>query len=72
MRQNLHDRYAPLPFFDAITDRSKHPNKPAKEVNPGRQPTGPFTGRCSRCESNDLWDDCTTYGCNNCGAVFSN
>ena len=62
----------PLPFFDALTDRKKYPNKPAKEVNPAGKPTGPFTGRCKRCGSNDLWDDATTYGCNNCGAVYSN
>lgn len=62
----------PLPFFDAITDKSKYPNKPPSVVNPERKPVGAYTGRCNRCESDDLWDDCTAYGCNNCGAVFSN
>ena len=67
-----HDKIDPLPFFDAITDRSTYPNKPPSVVNPDNKPTGAYTGRCKRCGSDDLWDDCTTYGCNNCGAVFSN
>lgn len=40
------------------------------QPNPDREPTGHFTGRCGTCGSKDLWDDVTTYGCNNCGAVF--
>jgi len=39
--------------------------------NPGNAPTGHFTGRCSRCGSNDLWDDNLAYGCNRCGAILS-
>lgn len=31
---------------------------------------GPYTGRCALCGSNDLWDDATCYGCNNCGAMY--
>lgn len=27
---------------------------------------GDFTGRCLKCGSNDLWDDMTAYGCNQC------
>lgn len=50
----------------------KYPNRPSRETNPSNAPTGPFTGRCSKCGSNDLWDDCTWYGCNNCGATFPN
>jgi hypothetical protein len=46
--------------------------KLASVVNPKNKPTGPYTGRCKRCGSDDLWDDCTAYGCNNCGAVYSN
>lgn len=65
-------RSEPLPFFDAVTDRTKYPNKPPSVTNPNNKPTGPFTGRCKRCGSNSLWDDSTAYGCNNCGAVYSN
>ncbi len=65
-------RSEPLPFFEKITDRTKYPNRPSSVTNPNNKPTGPFTGRCKRCGSNDLWDDCTAYGCNNCGAVYSN
>lgn len=68
----MRDRSDPLPFFDAITDRSKYPNRSQQETNPKREPTGPFTGRCKRCGSNNLWDDQSVYGCNNCGAVYSN
>jgi len=38
--------------------------------NPDNKPTGHFTGRCEQCGSTDLWDDCTAYGCNRCGALF--
>ncbi len=62
----------PLPFIDALAPRSKFPNKPPNETNPNGEPCGPYTGRCKRCQSDDLWDDCTAYGCNNCGAVYSN
>ena len=66
------DRSDPLPFSDAITDRTKYPNKSPRETNPRNEPVGAFTGRCKRCGSDDLWDDHSTYGCNNCGAVYSN
>ena len=39
-----------------------------RKNNPYNEPTGHFTGRCSRCGSNDLWDDNLHYGCNKCGA----
>lgn len=65
-------RSEPLPSFEKITDRTKYPNKPSSVADPNNEPTGPFTGRCKCCGSNDLWDDCTAYGCNNCGAVYSN
>lgn len=38
--------------------------------NPNNEPTGHFTGRCSKCGSNDLWDDNMHYGCNTCGAFL--
>jgi hypothetical protein len=70
----MRDRSDPLPFFEALQRRNdkKYPNRPARETNPDNKPTGPYTGRCKRCGSADLWDDCTAYGCNNCGAVYSN
>jgi hypothetical protein len=68
------DRSDPLPFFGQADKLSlhKYPNRPPYEVNPRRESVGPYTGRCKRCQSNDLWDDCSCYGCNNCGAVYSN
>lgn len=62
----------PLPFFDALTDTTKYPNRPRHETNPKNEPTGAYTGRCKRCGSGNLWDDASVYGCNNCGAVYSN
>ncbi len=38
--------------------------------NPSSEPTGHFSGRCSNCGSNDLWDDNLAYGCNSCGAFL--
>ena len=38
-----------------------------RKNNPNDEPTGPYTGRCSNCGSNDLWDDNLAYGCNSCG-----
>jgi transcription initiation factor TFIIIB Brf1 subunit/transcription initiation factor TFIIB len=35
------------------------------------EPTGHFTGRCSQCGSDDLWDDNDHYGCNSCGAILA-
>lgn len=68
------DRTDPLPFFDALQSQSgkPYPNRPRSETNPNNEPTGPYTGRCKRCGSNDLWDDVSHYGCNNCGAVYTN
>ena len=60
----------PLPFFDGPS-LANFPNRQHSEVNPQNKPVGPFTGRCKRCGSDDLWDDCSCYGCNNCGAVYS-
>ncbi len=45
--------------------------KEQKKQNPNNEPTGHYTGRCSRCGSNDLWDDNLHYGCNNCGALLA-
>lgn len=39
--------------------------------NPRAEPTGHFTGRCSKCGSNNLWDDNLHYGCNSCGAFLA-
>lgn len=49
-------------------DKEEHRTK----NNPDGRPIGPYTGRCARCESNDLWDDATWYGCNYCGAMYPN
>lgn len=38
--------------------------------NPNGEPVGHYIGRCMKCESRDLWDDDTAYGCNSCGAWF--
>jgi len=43
---------------------------PKVKINPKNEPVGHYTGRCMKCESNDLWDDVTAYGCNTCGAVY--
>jgi len=40
--------------------------------NPNHESVGPYTGRCANCHSNDLWDDETMYGCNQCGKWYSN
>ena len=45
-------------------------NSLQKRNNPDNEPVGHFTGRCNECHSKDLWDDCTAYGCNCCGATF--
>lgn len=38
--------------------------------NPNNEPTGPFTGRCPRCGSKNLWDDNLAYGCNDCHVLL--
>jgi len=48
-------------------DRRRRENLPH---NPKGEPVGPFTGRCHKCGSADLWDDNAHYGCNTCGATF--
>jgi hypothetical protein len=39
-----------------------------KQNNPDNEAVGPYTGRCSHCGSNDLWEDNLAYGCNSCKA----
>jgi hypothetical protein len=39
-----------------------------RKNNPARLPVGDLTGRCRHCGSQDIWDDCTAYGCNQCGS----
>lgn len=41
-----------------------------RQENPQDERTGHYTGRCAQCGSTNLWDDCTAYGCNACGAIF--
>lgn len=41
-----------------------------RQNNPQDEPTGPYTGRCQHCGSNDLWDDNLAYGCNVCHAIL--
>ena len=43
---------------------NKHPD--FYKNNPRNEPTGPFTGRCHKCGSNNLWDDNLAYGCHHC------
>lgn len=40
-----------------------------RQNNPQGKPSGDFTGRCPKCQSNDLWDDNLHYGCNCCGYI---
>lgn len=47
------------------------PNRPPSEANPDNEPYGFFTGRCPRCQSDQLWDDNLNWGCNNCGAFYN-
>lgn len=56
---------------NTITDQAEL-ERLQKINNPDNLPTGAFTGRCSKCGSNDLWDDGAWYGCNCCNAMFSN
>ena len=64
-----------MPIKPPDTDKSLHPvtdpvklGEMRKSNNPQNKPTGHHTGRCSKCGSNDLWDDNLFYGCNSCGA----
>lgn len=41
-----------------------------RKNNPEGKPVGHYTGRCAYCHSSNLWDDCTAYGCKDCGALF--
>lgn len=38
--------------------------------NPNNELTGPYTGRCKKCGSNDLWDDNMAFGCNKCDYIY--
>ena len=55
-------------YWEDMTIEERH--ELMAQENPEREPTGHFTGRCGQCGSADLWDDCTAYGCNKCGALF--
>jgi hypothetical protein len=55
----------------ARTDDPEELKRRMKINNPRNEPIGHFTGRCNECGSKDLWDDVTFYGCNDCGASFS-
>jgi hypothetical protein len=39
--------------------------------NPNNNRVGDFTGRCMNCGSNNLWDDNLTYGCKDCGRLYT-
>lgn len=41
-----------------------------RQNNPNNEPTGHYTGRCSKCGSSNLWTDNLHYGCNSCGAFL--
>ena len=62
---------------DAVWERRLRDHKLAamtpqqRANNPRADPMGHFTGRCSKCGSNNLWDDDMHYGCKSCGAVLS-
>jgi len=66
------EKQKPMPFFESPENKTRYPNKSVREVNPNNEPYGAYTGRCSRCQSDNLWDDQSAYDCNNCGAVFRN
>ncbi len=53
-----------------VAHQAKHHPERMKN-NPDAKPCGHFTGRCSKCGSNDLWDDNLHYGCNKCGAFLA-
>lgn len=56
--------------WDELTETEKDEHR--RRNNPEGRNVGPYTGRCARCESHDLWDDATIYGCNYCGAWYPN
>jgi hypothetical protein len=35
--------------------------------NPNGERMGPYSGRCGKCGSKNLWEDNLVSGCNNCG-----
>lgn len=55
----------------ARQDRLESMTLQQRRNNPTAQPMGHFSGRCSECGSNDLWDDNLHYGCNSCGAFLA-
>ena len=57
-------------MFNPITDQAEL-DRLKLENNPNNEPTGHYTGRCSFCGSNDLWDDHLAYGCNCCGRLLN-
>ena len=66
-------------FGDGTAKRLKSRNVDEKVLgkirlhyNPGKEPVGDYTGRCDYCHSDDLWDDATMYGCNDCGKMNDN
>jgi hypothetical protein len=65
----MRDNEIRLPLAES---NSKYLCLPRSVVNSNFEKEGPYTGRCQRCGSADLWDDVSAYGCNNCGALFSN
>ena len=58
------------PYLQKYVDKEIRSDEMRKN-NPRNEPTGHFTGRCSRCGSNNLWDDNLHYGCNSCGACLN-
>ena len=53
---------------NAEYERKNHPER--FKNNPNGEPCGPYTGRCQKCGSTDLWTDNLHYGCNACGAFL--
>lgn len=65
-----HHRALAVSFGWAARDFVEPVNEAMARNNPRNEPTGHFTGRCSKCGSTDLWDDNLHYGCNACGAIL--
>ena len=63
--QGYHNRCHAMDFG------TKQYNNQIPENNPQNEPIGHFTGRCSICGSNNLWNDNLHYGCNLCGALLA-